>query len=164
MQRNGNISPYHLRKPRVLSPLRSLRVRNEVDLVPLVCEDVSIQAIMVEKIANSVQSTCKGNKGIANSITLYDHVQDRGPVLDYMLLAQTKRRGDRVRGERDPHTHMYLTVFLRLFLMLLAKVSLWSAIVEFSDCCHLGLDATKPVFGASDKARLKPVSSVTITS
>ena len=29
----------HLRKPRVLSPLRSLRVRNEVDLVPLACED-----------------------------------------------------------------------------------------------------------------------------
>ena len=29
----------HLRKRRVLSPLRSLRVRNEVDLVPLACED-----------------------------------------------------------------------------------------------------------------------------
>ena len=29
----------HLRKPRVLSPLRSLRVRNEVDLVPLACEN-----------------------------------------------------------------------------------------------------------------------------
>ena len=31
----------HLRKPRVLSPLRSLRtcVRNEVDLVPLACKD-----------------------------------------------------------------------------------------------------------------------------
>ena len=28
----------HLRKPRVLSPLRSC-VRNEVDLVPLTCED-----------------------------------------------------------------------------------------------------------------------------
>ena len=30
----------HLRKPRILSPLRSLRVRNEVDLVPLTCEDL----------------------------------------------------------------------------------------------------------------------------
>ena len=30
----------HLRKPRVLSPLRSLPLRNEVDLVPLACEDV----------------------------------------------------------------------------------------------------------------------------
>ena len=32
----------HLRKPRVLTPLRSLRlcVRNEVELVPLACEDV----------------------------------------------------------------------------------------------------------------------------
>ena len=30
---------YHLRKPRVLTPLRSLR--NEVELVPLACEDVS---------------------------------------------------------------------------------------------------------------------------
>ena len=29
----------HLRKPRVLSPLRSLRVSNDVDLVPLACED-----------------------------------------------------------------------------------------------------------------------------
>ena len=29
----------HLSKPRVLSPLRFLRVRNEVDLVPLACED-----------------------------------------------------------------------------------------------------------------------------
>ena len=31
----------HLRKPRVLTPLRSLRtcVRNEVELVPLACED-----------------------------------------------------------------------------------------------------------------------------
>ena len=31
----------HLRKPRVLSPVRSLRmcVRNEVDIVPLACED-----------------------------------------------------------------------------------------------------------------------------
>ena len=28
----------------------------------------------------------------------------------------------------------------------------------------LGLDATKPVFGVSDKARLKPVSSATETS
>ena len=32
-------SVHHLRKPTVLSPLRSLRVRNEVDLVPLACED-----------------------------------------------------------------------------------------------------------------------------
>ena len=31
--------PLHLRKPRILSPLRSLHVRNEVDLVPLACED-----------------------------------------------------------------------------------------------------------------------------
>ena len=32
----------HLRKPRLLSQLHSLRtcVRNEVDLVPLACEDV----------------------------------------------------------------------------------------------------------------------------
>ena len=30
--------------------------------------------------------------------------------------------------------------------------------------CHLGLDATKPVFGVSDKARLKPVSSATESS
>ena len=30
----------HLRKPRVLTPLRSLR-RNEVELVPLACEDVA---------------------------------------------------------------------------------------------------------------------------
>ena len=29
----------HFRKPRVLTPLRSLRVRNEVELVPLACED-----------------------------------------------------------------------------------------------------------------------------
>ena len=29
---------------------------------------------------------------------------------------------------------------------------------------HLGLDATKPVFGVSEKARLKPVSSATGTS
>ena len=28
-----------LHKPRVLSPLCSLRIRNEVDLVPLACED-----------------------------------------------------------------------------------------------------------------------------
>ena len=34
----------HLRKPRVLSPLRSLRVRNEVDLVPLACEDGNNQS------------------------------------------------------------------------------------------------------------------------
>ena len=31
--------PLHLRKPRVLCPLLSLHVRNEVDLVPLACED-----------------------------------------------------------------------------------------------------------------------------
>ena len=37
-----------------------------------------LQAIMVEKIANSSKSTCKGNKGIVNSvIILYEHVQDR---------------------------------------------------------------------------------------
>ena len=29
----------HLRKPRILSPLGSLHVRNEVDLVSLACED-----------------------------------------------------------------------------------------------------------------------------
>ena len=29
----------HLRKPRVLSPLRSFSVKNEVDLVPLACKD-----------------------------------------------------------------------------------------------------------------------------
>ena len=29
----------HLRKPRVLTPIRSLRVRNEVEVVPLACED-----------------------------------------------------------------------------------------------------------------------------
>ena len=29
----------HRRKQRILSPLRSLRVRNEADLVPLACED-----------------------------------------------------------------------------------------------------------------------------
>ena len=29
----------HLRKPKVLIPLCSLRVRNKVDLVPLACED-----------------------------------------------------------------------------------------------------------------------------
>ena len=29
----------HLRKPRVLSPLRSLRTGNEEDFVPLACED-----------------------------------------------------------------------------------------------------------------------------
>ena len=29
---------------------------------------------------------------------------------------------------------------------------------------HMGLDATKPVFGVSDKARLKPVSLATETS
>ena len=33
------VGNHHLPKPRVLSPLRSLRVRNEVDLVPLACED-----------------------------------------------------------------------------------------------------------------------------
>ena len=32
----------HLHKPRVLSPLRSFCVRNEVDLVPLVCEDAQL--------------------------------------------------------------------------------------------------------------------------
>ena len=31
---------------------------------------------MVEEIANSDKSTFKANKGIANSITWYDHVQD----------------------------------------------------------------------------------------
>ena len=81
MLKKRNISPYHLRKPMVLSPLRSLRVRNEVDLVPLACEDDSIQAFMVEKIANSGQSTCKGNKGIVNSvIILFGRVQDRETV------------------------------------------------------------------------------------
>ena len=29
--------------------------------------------------------------------------------------------------------------------------------------CHLGLDATKPFYGVSDKLRLKPVSSATET-
>ena len=37
--KGGNHVLQYLCKPRVLSPLRSLRVRNEVDLVPLVCED-----------------------------------------------------------------------------------------------------------------------------
>ena len=31
--------PLHLRKPRVLSPLCYLHVRNKVDLEPLACED-----------------------------------------------------------------------------------------------------------------------------
>ena len=31
-------------------------------------------------------------------------------------------------------------------------------------CCHMGCDATKPVFGVADKVRLKPVSSATETS
>ena len=37
---------FQLLKPRVLSPLRSLRtcVRNEVDLVALACEDAAIQS------------------------------------------------------------------------------------------------------------------------
>ena len=34
------------RKPRVLTPLRSLRIRNEVELVPLACEDGSIHDSM----------------------------------------------------------------------------------------------------------------------
>ena len=33
-----NMYLIHLRKPRALTPLRSLRVRNEVELVPLACE------------------------------------------------------------------------------------------------------------------------------
>ena len=37
--KGGNHVLQYLRKPRVLSPLRSLRVRNEVDLVPLACKD-----------------------------------------------------------------------------------------------------------------------------
>ena len=47
LQRNiGDLNPVchlhtHLRKPRVLSPLRSLRVRNEMYLVPLACEDAT---------------------------------------------------------------------------------------------------------------------------
>ena len=36
----GMLVAQHLRKPRVLTPLRSLR-RNEVELVPLACEDGS---------------------------------------------------------------------------------------------------------------------------
>ena len=38
----------HLRKPRVLSPLRSLRtcVRNEGDLVHLACVDVCVDALL----------------------------------------------------------------------------------------------------------------------
>ena len=44
----------HLRKPRVLSPLLSLRTaRNEVDLVPLACEDVTSH---VEDIPVSLSS------------------------------------------------------------------------------------------------------------
>ena len=35
---------YHLRKPRVLTPPRSLRVRNDVELVPLACEDGDLYA------------------------------------------------------------------------------------------------------------------------
>ena len=31
-------------------------------------------------------------------------------------------------------------------------------------CCHTGCDATKPVFGAANRVRLKPVSSATETS
>ena len=33
------VTVHHLRKPRVLSSFRSLRVRNEVNLVPLTFED-----------------------------------------------------------------------------------------------------------------------------
>ena len=36
--------------------------------------------------------------------------------------------------------------------------------VVYDESLHMGLDVTKPVFRASDKARLKPVSLATETS
>ena len=50
---------------------------------------------------------------------------------------------------------------------LMGKVNKPKAAVEITDMIHvplLGRVATKPVFGVSDKARLKPVSSATKTS
>ena len=38
---------FQLHKPRVLSPLCSLRVRDEIDLVPLACEDDDVHAVIV---------------------------------------------------------------------------------------------------------------------
>ena len=37
-------------------------------------------------------------------------------------------------------------------------------VLELFDCFHLGLHMRKPVFGVSEKARLKPISSATETS
>ena len=49
LQAKGTKSISFLTLPRVLSPLRSLCVRNEVDLVPLACEDgFCITAVMEE--------------------------------------------------------------------------------------------------------------------
>ena len=44
----------HLRKPRILSPLCSLRVRNKVDLVPLACKDAVAQKGNLKKHTKSL--------------------------------------------------------------------------------------------------------------
>ena len=48
---------------------------------------------------------------------------------------------------------------LNIFVSLVYNCNLYSP-----DTPDMGLEATKPVFGVSDKARLKPVSSATETN
>ena len=45
----------HLPKPRVISPLHSLRIRKEVDLVPLACEDCVESAILKKPKVISIE-------------------------------------------------------------------------------------------------------------
>ena len=62
LHKNDRLWPlfYHSRKPRVLSPLRSLRVRNEVDLELLACEDV----VLHNRILCSKNTLCETHNAI----------------------------------------------------------------------------------------------------
>ena len=58
-------------------------------------------------------------------------------------------------------------VKLHIFFLQRTKPKMLDQLYSFNACVTsriLGLDATKPVFGVSDKARLKPVSSALETS
>ena len=89
----------HLRKPRVLTPLRSLRVRNEVELVPLACEDGKSHAI-AHVISSSVLGGIPLGIGVfaVNVLLCYFQRQRERP--------ESTERSPRRRSVRCPDIHI----------------------------------------------------------
>ena len=72
------LEKWHLRKPRLLSPLRSLHIRNEAGLkVPLGCQDgeVDAQAGSFELLQTNIMATVYGLRREKTCLPVSDKVR-----------------------------------------------------------------------------------------